>query len=226
MSIGRCKHPRCRDSDGNPRLTAETICEPCRNHLGKQLDWLKADYANLKQHFPKPATGERPQIKTAARTYGHPAEWASDMARAIARNLNRLEDDARADLGEPPGFNHATARESSLVESAHRYLTTRLHRIIDASADTAEDLAATVHDLHRTVRRTLGYNRQVQRLPGARCPSCDHAALTKTVGQVDCGYCGRIITEDEYDRLAAILAYDALNALIAQHEATRQRELA
>lgn len=216
MNINPCAHPRCRDQDGNPQLTQQTICDPCRTHLARQIDWLRDDYLTLKAFMPQPKTTD--QIRSTRVQFGHPTEWASDMAYAIAKNLNRIEDDARADLGDPPGFNIYTAREIEVMKSAHHYISARLDRIIDTNADTATDLADTVHDLHGTVRRTLGYNKQVQRLPGAHCPTCDAATLTRTVGQIDCESCGRIIPEKDYERLAHILAWDAIDRVIQQYE--------
>lgn len=215
LAVAPCVHPRCRDQGGNPRLTTQVLCDACRHHLERQLAWLAEDYRYLKSVMPKPP-GER--IRGSNGEPGHPAQWASDMCKAIASNLSRIEDDARDALHEPPSFNLATARESTVVTSAIRYLDTRIDRIVAADRDIATDMAETVHELHRTVRNTLGYNKPIERLPGAHCPSCDVAALVKTTGQVTCDHCGRAFPEEDYERLAAIIAYDSIDRLITAYE--------
>ena len=53
-AVHPCAHPRCDDGYGNRRLTTQTMCDPCRNHYRKQLDWLVLDYVTIKATLPAP----------------------------------------------------------------------------------------------------------------------------------------------------------------------------
>lgn len=219
MSIRPCAHPRCRDQDGNPRLTTQNICDPCRRHLRRQLDWLRDDYVFIKAFMPRPAANDT-SGRTVRLSFGHPSEWASDTCWTIAKALNRIEDDLREELGDEPPANVHTARETEVVIRAHRYLANRFHDLCDRDPEIAEDAAVTIHELRSLIRRTLGYNRERQKLDGIACPTCDVAALVRSTGQVDCENCGRIITEDRYPLLTRIILNEKLDDLIDAYDAT------
>lgn len=214
--IGPCVHPGCRDQDGNPRLTTQTTCDNCRRFLAKQLNWLHEDYIFIKAYMPKPdTTGPRRRTQI---TYGHPSAWATDMCRLIAEQLNRIEDDLREELNDAPPANIHTAPEQHVMQSAYDYLKVRIDLLSDRDPDIATDAAETITALHSAVRRTLGYNHVKQRLEGVACPSCDVAALVRSVGQIDCENCYRIITETLYPLLTRIVLDDALDALIDEYD--------
>lgn len=214
-AVAPCIHPRCRDQDGNPRLTTQTMCDPCRNHYRRQLDWLRDDYLFIKAFMPKPSHGEQSR-RVEQLSYGHPSEWATDTARTIAKVLNRIEDDLREHLGDEPGANIYTAPELHVTRTAHAYLTARFDSL--CTFPEADGAVTDIHELHRTIRSTLGYNPQRQHLTGVRCPTCDVAALVRSVGQIDCEQCGRIITESLYPLLTRIVAEESLDAIIDAYD--------
>lgn len=215
MAVRPCIHPRCRDSEGNPRLTTQTMCDPCRNHYRRQLGWLRDDYLFVKAFMPRPIASDTGRGGRKV-TYGHPNEWATDTARTIAKVLNKYEDDLREELGDPPPANIHTAPEAHIVAEAHRYLAARFPQLCTFTA--AEGAAEDIHSLHGTIRAALGYNKQVQHLTGVRCPTCDYAALVRSVGQIDCENCGRIITETLYPLLTRIVLEESLDTLIEAYD--------
>lgn len=200
-SIGPCKYPGCRDGDGNPRLTRDTICEPSRRHYRKILDRLAEEYVLLRVTLPKPVPppGER-VMRIVAKVYGHPAEWASDTARAVADQLNDAHDSLADHLHHDPP-PHPGSREYGRVAHAHHYLTSWFDRLCTypGAADTAEAL----HDLDRHIRRGLGKTDPRSFLP-VPCPACDLLGLVRTVSAVDgtdevtCHACHERIPSERY----------------------------
>lgn len=79
------------------------------------------------------------------------------------------------------------------------------------TATTVVEFAAEIRDLTSRIRGILALKRRVETLKG-ECPTCDTRSLFRTVDPVhgasdwiECGQCGRLWTEDEYERLAVIL---------------------
>lgn len=75
-----------------------------------------------------------------------------------------------------------------------------------------DEFATEIRDLTARLRGVLALKRRVEMLQGAACPTCDTRSLFRTVDPqkgasdwIECGQCGRLWTEDEYARLAAIL---------------------
>jgi hypothetical protein len=199
-TVSPCVMPGCRDSDGNPRLTRDTICDSSRRHYARILDQIVLHYIVIRRDMPAPAAppGER-IMRVAAKVYGHPAEWASDMAREIADTLNDVHDDLADTLHRQPP-PHPGSRELGRVAAAHHFLTTNFHDLCTygAAADTAEAL----HDLHHRIRSGLGKTDPRRFLP-VPCPSCDLLGLVRTLDEdgtdrVDCHGCGESIPADRY----------------------------
>ena len=223
QGISPCRYPGCRDGDGNPRLTQRTFCDRCENRYRKLIDWLVLDYVVLKRDMPaptaNPGAGSGHQSQKS-KTFGHPAEWASDTAGDIAAWLNWTEDHVRDVSGhEPPP--HPGVREISRVRHAYLYLTTPAQFDTLCMFDAAEDVAIEVNDLHRKVRTALGYTRGVQSLP-TPCPWCDTAALVRDVGQVECRECGKVVGEKLYPWLTGWI----IDQLIEQYDTQRAEKLA
>lgn len=215
-NIGPCVYPHCRDLDGNPRLTSDVICENCRRRYRRILDRLAWNYVAIRDQLPKPQANpdDRPG-KITAREYGHPAEYASDLARKIADQLNEIHDDLAEHRGDDPP-PHPGVREAGRVQAAHHYLTSWLPELCswDAAADTAEALV----DLEREARRLLGQTNPMKQLH-VPCPECDmltmvrHLALTGE-DNVECRNCGYTVPEKHFGLWARMVLDDMLGAAI------------
>lgn len=200
-NIAPCPYPGCRDLDGNPRLTRDVICEPSRRHYRKILDRLVLHYILLRVTLPQPVPppGER-VMRIVAKEYGHPAEWASDAARAIADQLNEAHDSLSDHLHHDPP-PHPGSREYGRVAHAHHYLTSWFDHLClyPAAGDTAEAL----YDLDRNVRSGLGKTDPRRFLP-VPCPACEMLGLVRTISlddgtdSVDCRSCGETIPSERY----------------------------
>lgn len=200
-SIGPCAYPGCRDVDGNPRLTRDVICEPSRRHYAKVIDRLALHYVLLRVTLPKPVPppGER-IMRVVAKTWGHPAEWASDTAAAIADQLNDTHDNLAEHLHHDPP-PHPGSREYGRVAHAHHYLTAWFDRL--CTMPGAGDTAEAFHELDRDVRRGLGKTDPRRFLP-VPCPSCELLGLVRTISlddgedSVECRSCGERIPSERY----------------------------
>lgn len=212
-NIAPCPYPGCRDIDGNPRLTRDVICEPSRRHYHHVLDRLLLSYVLLRATLPQPAqtTGNH-RTKITTREYGHPAEWASDTARAVADQLGEAHDGLAEHLHHDPP-PHPGNREPGRVATAHHYLSCWFAELCTypAAADTAEAL----YDLDRDIRRGLGATTRQQHLP-VPCPQCQLQLLVRNLertGQdtVDCLGCGHVIPASHYGWWARVLLDDVID---------------
>lgn len=202
-NIAPCSYPGCRDSDGNARLTRDVICDASRRHYRTVLDRLALHYVLLRVTLPKPVPppGER-VMRIVAKVYGHPAEWASDTARAVADQLNDAHDSLADHLHHSPP-PHPGSREYGRVAHAHHYLTSWFDRLctMPGAGDTAEAL----YDLDRDIRRGLGKTDPRSFLP-VPCPrpTCGLLGLIRTIDggtgedRVDCHACGEHIPSERY----------------------------
>lgn len=217
-SVAPCVFPGCTDIEGNPRLVDSTICEPCRHKYRRTLNWLAMDFVHLKSTLPAPSMGsdsgaryESPKSKS----FGHPAEWASMTCTEIAQALNWAEDGLRDHLEHTPGI-HQYARESILVAHGYKYLLAQFDVLCVYPA--AEDTAAELDELQRRIRSHLGLNKMRQWLP-TPCPWCDTALLVRSVGQIDCEGCGKIIEEQFYGWFVGDILDKAIEKLEREEEA-------
>lgn len=214
-SISSCVFPGCRDSDGNPRLTRDVICDSSRAHYRRLLEWVAWDYVTLRVTMPKPvALG--PKIRVSSeRTYGHPAEWASDRLAEIAAILNTAEDDLRGWLHHDPAVP-PTVAESRRVALALHYLTAWFDDL--CVFPSAERVATELDDVHRGIRSALGHGRRETYLP-VDCPnpSCTRRALVRYLGDdedhVECLACGESIKADRYTWYTRVLVDEATDPL-------------
>ncbi len=201
-NVGPCPYPGCRDVDGNPRLTRDTICEPSRRHYRKILDRVALHYVLLRVTLPRPVPppGERVMRTTVAKVYGHPAEWASDIAAAVADQLGDAHDGLADHLHHDPP-PHPGSREYGRVAHAHHYLTMWFDQLCTYPA--AGDTAVALYDLDRDIRRGLGKTDPQRFLP-VPCPACDLLGLVRTISlddgedSVECRSCGEQIPSERY----------------------------
>lgn len=215
-AVHPCAHPRCDDGYGNRRLTTQTMCDPCRNHYRKQLDWLVLDYVTIKATLPAPTSSGEKVRRSARQSFGHPREWASDRAALIAQVFNEHEDALRETLALKPSMN-PHGNEARLINDAHRFLTDHFTDL--CQSPDAADIAESISELHHQNRSALGLTRLARRLP-MPCPDCETVALVQSVGQIDCHSCGRVVKEDLYPLLTRM----ALDTLIDEYDRARTDE--
>lgn len=213
MTIAPCVFPRCRDVEGNPRLTDDTVCESCRGRYRRLLHWLAEDYTLIRTTMPIPVSGGKTRRGKAV-AFGHPAAWASDTLALIADVLNAVEDNLREHNGHGHAPDPDACREHYRMWHAVEYLTARFDDL--CTFPDAADSAAELADLHRVAYVGLGRARFAEKLP-VPCPDCDALQMVREVGQVQCQECGLTFSDDQYPRLALILADDV--------RAARDREL-
>lgn len=205
-NIGPCVFPGCQNADGDPELTTDTVCARSRNHYRRVLGWLVEDFVLIRDTMPKPVVHAGPKTRAGgSRTYGHPAEWASDKLREIADLLAGWEDNLREYLGhEPPTTG---TNELLRVNAAYRYLANWFDHLCTFPA--AGDAATELDELHRGIRRALGGGPAAQHLP-TPCPNCDLLSLFRTtiVGiddVIDCRSCGYKVPLEQYEFYTRLL---------------------
>lgn len=214
-NIAPCTYPGCRDLDGNARLTRDVICEPSRRHYAQILDRLALHYVLLRATLPKPVPppGER-VMRVVAKEYGHPAEWASDTARAIADQLGLAHEGLAGHLGHD-GPPHEGTRELGRLTISHHYLAVWFDQL--CSYPAAGDTAEALYDLERTTRRGLGKTDPRRFLP-VPCPNpaCGLLGLVREISlddgddRVTCHACGEVIPSERYGWWTRTLIDDML----------------
>jgi hypothetical protein len=176
--IHDCTYPGCREGqDGKPALTALGCCAACQSRLRRLLTDVVLDFVTLKTRLPRPAAKANVGGGQSYRDgYGHPAEWASDLAADIRHALFWHVDDLAAHLNMPASEERPGADEIAVVRAAYGFLTANFAALIRSPAlpVVVEELT----DLHATVRNGMGYTRMGERLP-APCPTCNVAALVR-----------------------------------------------
>lgn len=202
-SIGPCSYPGCRDVDGNPRLTRDTICMASRRHYATVIDRLALHWVLIRRDLPAPAAPPVEKLmRVQTKVYGHPREWASDAARSIADQLSEAHDNLAEHLHHdgPPWQGHIEVRR---VVVSHHYLVNWFDRL--CTMPGAGDVAESLYDLDRDVRRGLGKTDPRRFLP-VPCPNpeCGLLGLVREINlddgedTVTCHGCGETIPSDRY----------------------------
>lgn len=213
--IGPCKYPGCKNTDGDPELTTEIMCRRCQRRYQKLLEHLADDWLTLHRDLPQPAVRANVVRATTAKTYGHPAEWASDMAADIADRLNGVHSELANHLNATPA-PHPGSPEKSKVRQAWAFLRVRIPALVEL--DWNGDFAIELNDTHRKVRAGLGHTRARQALP-VPCPNCGLKTMFRTADpfndRITCEACEWHTTEEHYPLLARM----AIDTLLAEAEA-------
>lgn len=216
-SISPCVYPGCRDLDGNPRLTTDTICEPSRGHYRRTLDRLREHWLVLHTLMPEPvrAPGERVVVKQGEKVYGHPTEWASDQARAIARLFDDAHREVREYLRSP--MPAVGTGEEARIKAAAGFLDVRFDELCTYThaASTADMFCR----LDRGIRSGLGETVRRARVT-IPCPSCDLLTLVRqddvdSGGGVECRNpeCGHRAPADLHEQWTKFLAAGVYTAV-------------
>jgi hypothetical protein len=205
VSISPCVFPRCQDENGDPKLTDGTICQACRKHYRRLLGWLLEDYVHvhLTMGHLDSVTGEK---ITATRTYGHPAEYASDLLARIAGTAFDWEDGLRDYLKHTPA--RPQKRQPRLMSDAIGYAIAQFDTLCVYPA--ARDTASEAKELHGLCRSFLGFTGPIVHLD-VPCPDCGLRTVTRKVGMdrsdvICCSNCGRSVNETEYGWWVKVVA--------------------
>ncbi len=182
-------------------------------HLAILLDRLLLDYVELRTNYPSPITTRTRTAPKSSREYGHPAQWASDTARAIADCLDATDEALRDHLGHlpPPPRDRA---ENRVVAHAYKSLKARIEPLADFPG--TEAFWEEGREIHHTIRRQLGKTRQRRGLD-LPCPNCRIIGMRRTVYDdrrdiIDCPHCNYEIKEQEYGLYARILVDELLES--------------
>ncbi len=202
MSIGPCLYPRC-GGHADPVLTSLTICDGCRGKYWRLLRWLAEDYVVLRSQLPAPVVSGARVRSSSQVGFGHPAEWASDEARAIAVLVSQVEDALREFVSDRPA-SHLFGPELRLAVDGFAYLRTRFEALctFPAAGHAAEELV----ERHRKIRAGLGFSRRVERLT-VPCPRCNLLTLEAdgSCGEtIMCSQCGHRVRAGNYSLLVEV----------------------
>lgn len=233
--IQDCAYPGCRQGqNGKPALTTLGCCTQCHVSLRRLLTDVVLDFVTLKTRLPRPVARANVGGGQSYRDgYGHPAEWASDLAADIRSTLFWHVDALAGHLGLPTAEERRSADEIAVVRAAYGFLTANFAALV--RAPILPDVVDELTDLHAAVRTGMGYTRMGERLP-APCPACHVAALVKrppprpgrglAAGEappIRCANCGHEIagTYDAAvsDAAAAAVAWraSAIDSALARH---------
>lgn len=186
MTISPCQHPGCNRDNGNPELTRYVFCDHCTHWFKRTMQWVLEDYVTLKTELPKPFVSSSSGRGSQPTGFGHPREWASNLAQDISKWVAEVTNNWLE------ANNHPTRVFSE--DGAIRYAVNHWPRWTETWAqawDSAGEIAAEAQDLHRKARAGMGHTRMVTSL-SAPCPMCDMLALVQVSGSegVQCEYCG------------------------------------
>jgi hypothetical protein len=202
----------------------QTQNQPKPQHTRQLLDRTLTDYVLLRTQFPHPVRAIGRSAPRKSRTYGHPAEWASDTSRTIADLLDETNAALRdhLKLTPPPPRQRA---ESRVVMHAYNTISGAINQFCDW--EYAPDAIIEIKDVQHYIRKCLGYNRQRQHLP-TPCPTCQQLGLVREVhldrrDHIQCMNCGGEIRELEYGLFSRVIIDELLKK--ADKDAQRQEEI-
>ncbi len=196
---------------------------------------LTLDWVGLRLAEAAPSVSAPPSLTGArtsnVRTFGHPAEWASDTCALIATQFWWWHEDLSSRRGETPPRRLArpwfwddrghrvvptvvprtrraparTATEQAVVKAAWKYLEPRVEELIEVSHPETEPFAPAF-ELHGSIRARMGLTQQQRTLP-IPCPNndCNLRTLQRIAGMehdfIICGACKYTIKAEHYPLL-------------------------
>lgn len=184
------------ETHNGDKLTPEKLR---RNFYRIALDWL-----HLNRTLPTPLRGEHAR-RPAFREYGHPAEWASDLAARIANVMTEWHAALAEERNETPP--QTDTAEKTRVIKAWQYLEPRFDHLHQLAEPEAFD---EIREIHWEFKRRLGYTNPTYILP-TPCPNdeCGHLALQRRVAVgtdlIECGACGYTVHEQHYPLFARMM---------------------
>lgn len=200
---------RCHAKTDNGDLMTNTTEDESRKvtpeRLRKDFYRIAIDWVYLRTHLPKPIHNEQARRSTTTE-YGHPAEWASDLAARIADTLTDWHSMLAETRNETPPATRAG--EQHRVVKAWQYLEPRVEQLIQLVEPEA---FAEINDIHWQFKRNLGYTNPTHTLP-TPCPNYDCEGLRTlqrkiAVGNdiIECGVCGYTVQEQYYPLFARMI---------------------
>jgi len=188
-----------RDAPVPPNLDVVDLLLPVRpGSVGVRMRFDARGLPGLRPQDP-------PQPVNWATEGGDPLQVGSLSVLTVLDFWARDWCEAR-DVGENP--------PTPVVASMAAWLSGERLRWACDSHPAIEEFADDIRRLVRVTRRLLNVAKVVFRLP-VPCPSaeCDRMALHREAGgeYIECGACGRLWTESEYQRLAVVAAADLLD---------------
>lgn len=172
------------------------------HRLRRTLYWLVQDWIMLSRQLPAPVADRVRRSGNARRTYGHPAEWASDEASLIAEVFWSWHDLVAEMRGERRPHPYVVGgrrvrRDQAMIVDAYHYLDPRLDDLLAAGRilpvpyaradewewDVADDAFDELFAMHGRIRARTGQSQVKQILP-MPCPNseCGLKALERVIG--------------------------------------------
>ncbi|MES2155863.1 MAG: hypothetical protein V4510_12075 [bacterium] len=207
---------------GRPSETR--VCEPDRTRMLAHLAQIPVMHAQLGPALvPGQAQGQR---VTGSREAPLPLR-VDALDLGMPARAGQIHDDLGDQTGMPSvasvldswvrDWRDTRARGEAAplptVVTLARWLTDRLDWACDHHG-AIDEFAGELHRLTRALRGTLGLYEVRPALLDAPCSRCDARALHRLPGEdrVECGACGRLLTEDEYGRWCGLLVANGKEA--------------
>lgn len=168
-------------------------------HIRQDLYRLALDWVYLHTHLPKPAVTENGR-RAPNRTYGHPAQWASDKKAEITRLFYGWHNSLALARNETPPT--PTAAEQTRVVKAWKYLEPRLEHLTTLIPQAAA--FKPISDLHHQIAGALGFTAQTKQALPIPCPNCNLKTLARTISGDDnirCEACRFNVNQNDYPAL-------------------------
>jgi hypothetical protein len=200
------------------------VCDPDRDRLGRVLGEIVELYALLPgQLMPGQASGPRvsgsreaplplrvdPLDLTMPARAGAVSDGLGDQVGylSVAAVLDSWVRDWRETI------RCGSVNPCPTVPELARWLRTWLPTACDEHK-AVDEFTTEVFALAATLRRTCGLAEVKPELLDAACARCDSVSLHRLPGEdrIECGVCGRLMTEDEYRRWCGMLAADLKGA--------------